>query len=251
MSNAEIRAFCRLDRVVNKANASAADGDWIDTDSVHQFMSAIEPGGKLAPLTHMDVDAYVAYVRYQNGRMEVSIPVKEVTGSPKHSTTKKRNTATVVLLYDLSRRHFFCVLVDFGADSRVKRPNIYVYDTLGSATWKGDNMVNRFVQELFPSWKDVTKKAAVHDRTKDLRQRDGSTCGPWSLWIIMAFVANVHGWREKKPDPIFQTRYALTAYDVFGQRRPSRRASIHRRFWKALQGKLYADENADIRRLPD
>jgi len=249
-TNAEIRGFCHLNRVVDKANASAADGDWIDTDSVQQFLNALEPEGKLSSLTHMDVDAYLAYVRHRGGRMEVTTPLTEVKGTPRHPVTKSRNSALVAILYDLTRRHFFCVLVDFGAGTDAKRPNVYVYDTLGNGAWKGD-MVYRFIRELFPAWKDVVNKVAVHDRTHDVRQMDGSTCGPWSLWIIMVFVANVHGWRDKKPDPIFQTRYALTAYDVFGNRRPSRRTSLQRRFWKAIQGRLYADENADIRRLPD
>jgi hypothetical protein len=132
------------------------------------------------------------------------------------------------------------IMVDFGGrvgDSSPPdaRPNIYMYDTLGSS-WTRTAVIE-FIKNMFPRWKNLETQA------------NGASCGPWVFWLIMGFVANVHGWRQNSPHPIFHTRYALTAYDLLGNHRPERKSSLHRRFWKALQGAQNADDDADLQAL--
>lgn len=259
MTNAEVRAISRLTPVLDskRLDNAAKRGDWIDSDSVGRFLAALEPGGALAPLTYADVDARLVLIyRDRAGRIVVRNPIDDVTAlslrqklrQEKSSGRRRGVLDVVIVVYDENRRHYFPVMLSVTGKITSPSFDIYVYDSLGGA-WTME-AVHMFVRKLFPRWNAVLNDAAVHDRTKDVHQQGDATCGPWTLWLIMAYVSNVHGWREVRPRPMFQTRYALTAYDVFGERRPSRKNELHRRFWMALQGDLSDDELREIRSLP-
>ncbi|MFB6198269.1 MAG: hypothetical protein ABEI52_08400 [Halobacteriaceae archaeon] len=261
-SNSEIRAFSRLDPVVvlDPEDQERHKGCWIFDDQVKAFLMALQPGGRLSHMTFNDVEAHFVHL-HRDGRGGIT----EVVNSEDFHTFNDREPVhtiregherdkgdVVVVVYDEQRSHYFPVMIDRDHDGVAR---VYVYDSLGS-TWSNsktrmgrnqNRSVEKFVELLLQTidFPDETKGTIIYDRTKDIVQTEAS-CGPWSLWLIMAFVSNIHNWRMSRPNPVFHTRHALSAYDLFGNRVPSRKNQLHLRFWASLQGRLYDDEEEEL-----
>lgn len=254
-TNSEIRGFVKLESVVVDPRPEGANtGNWIDNFSIMRFLNALEPEGRLEHMTFN-----VVHARFLPDMPDHNDGIPDVVGRPDLRTGRTydedqdddegegegegRGHDLVVVVYDRMRKHFFPVMVDFGVRA-TDTPKVYVYDTLRSS-WT-PRSVKTFVNRLFPNWKG---RKIIYDRTKDIVQTDAS-CGPWAMWLIMAFVSNIHNWRMNGRNPVFHTRHALTAYDLFGNRVSSRDNQLHLRFWAALQGRLYSDEESQVQSLP-
>lgn len=261
-TNSNVRAFLKNEKRVFGQGCDSTDefGNWITDDCVMAFLEAIgsepiiEQGRlqtRLQNYTYKDVKTFFFYITSKNdspqkpSNQNLSV-FYEFTKNQTREDMQKYDV--VIVVNDITKQHYFPILIDFGEHPTSSKPNIYVYDTLSHRT---NDFINKLLKLMFPSWKEIINESNVYNRTNDIKQT-GATCGVWSLWIIMVFVANIRGWRTRRTNqrrPIFHTSIITRSYDIFGKRSSRRDKDIAERFWSALNGKLYDDEQRNVDNL--
>lgn len=124
----------------------------------------------------------------------------------------------VVIVSDHDNRHFFTILVE----TFPRQKAIHVFDSL---VGRKDTQVRHLLSRIFASdlagynFHNYTK----HNFTQQPLQ-SGATCGPWALWIAVAFIFDVNRCRRRRNDQHGRMRVAalkMPNKDVVG-------------FWKQL-----------------
>lgn len=102
---------------------------------------------------------------------------------------RRKGKDIAVMIQDVPNRHYFTVLLD-----RTDGCKVYVYDTL---ILRNRAFIANLMNSLFPVRLSQTRFKVCNRTGKGHIRQTASECGAWSLLIIVAFLFNMNGCRQR------------------------------------------------------
>jgi hypothetical protein len=102
----------------------------------------------------------------------------------------------VLIVIDEDQQHYFTVLIE---TFRLQRA-VHVFDTLypRKLTAVKNMLAGMFGPSVFTSDKYNFHNYTAHNMGDPTAKQEGATCGPWSVWIAVAFIFDIHRCRSRR-----------------------------------------------------
>ena len=178
------------------------NGQWVQDDTIHCILQQIQELEDAKLCLFRPFQTLTCESRYSRPATKASAAVID----PKKDI--------VIIVNDADNAHFFTILLE--TFSRQK--SIHVFDSLVN---RKDEDIKRLLASIFlPSmYADYNFHNYAHHNVMKNVLQSGASCGPWSLWIGVAFVFDINNCRRRRSDKHGRMRVAslkMTNADVVG-----------------------------------